>query len=302
MTVLDNRRAKSASPARPEQAGRRAGRRPRGGRFLEAVARHSILIALLLVFLGPLVFVCLTALMTDRQALTQHLWPHPFRWSNFTDVFHTVPLVRYFLNTLLVAGGFTVCAIVSSVPVAYALARFRFRGRTTLFIAFVAAMMLPPQVTVIPLYVLYAHLHWTGTPLPLVVPALFGDAFSIFLLRQFFVTVPQDYLDAARVDGAGELRVLWTAFLPMVRPAIAACGLFSFFYCWNDFFNPMLYVGDRPDWWTLSIALSQFRTVHQVQWNLAMAATLLFVLPVVAVFFFAQRAFVRGIALTGVKG
>lgn len=298
MTVADTGPRTSQrvhGPAKPRN-------RATGDRFLQAVARHSILIAGLIIFLGPLVFVILTALMTDRQALTSNLWPTPVHWSNFTEVFHTVPLVRYFLNTLLVAGGFTVAAIVSSVPVAYALARFRFRGRNGLFVVFIAAMMLPPQVTVIPLYVMYAHLHWTGTPLPLIVPALFGDAFSIFLLRQFFVTVPQDYLDAARVDGAGELRTLWTVFVPLVRPAIAACGLFAFFYCWNDFFNPLLYVGDRPDWWTLSIALSQFRTVHQVQWNLAMAATLLFVLPVIIVFFFAQRAFVRGIALTGVKG
>jgi len=276
-------------------------RRNRRRDFLEGVARHSILIVVLIFFLAPMLFIILTSVMSNSQALTSELWPNPIEWSNFGDVFDAVPLVRYFFNTILIAVLFTLFCLVSSVPVAYALAKFRFKGRNALFVVFIAAMMLPPQVTVVPLYVLYAHLGWTGTPLPLVVPALFGDAFTIFLLRQFFVSIPQSYIEAARLDGASELRLLWSVFIPMVKPAIAAAGLFAFFYTWNDFFNPLLYVGSNPDWYTLSIALSQFRSVHAVQWNLAMAATILFVLPVVVLFFFAQRSFVRGIALSGVK-
>lgn len=283
---------------RPTAPDRRSGRRTR---LLDTVGRHAILIAVLIVFLMPVVFILTTGVMTDGQALTRDLVPHPVQWSNFAEVFRTVPLARYLFNTVLIAVLFTLFSIASSVPVAYALAKFRFRGRIPLFFAFIAAMMLPPQVTVVPLYVMYAHLGWTGTPLPLIIPGLFGDAFTIFLLRQFFVSVPQAYLDAARIDGTGEFRLLWSVFLPMVKPAIAAAGLFAFFFCWNDFFNPLLYLGSNPDWSTLSIALSQFRTVHAVQWNLAMAATVLFVLPVVVLFFFAQRQFVQGIALSGVK-
>lgn len=281
--------------------------RPRGGASwrttaLEVVARHAILIVVLIIFLAPLVFVIGTSLMTTDQVLTTRIVPRPARWSNFRDVFSAAPLVRYFLNTVLVAVLSTIGTIVSSVPVAYALARFHFRGRNALFVVFIAAMVLPPQVTVVPLYVMFAHLHWTGTPAPLIVPSFFGDAYSIFLLRQFFLTVPQGYLDAARVDGAGELKLLRTVFLPLVRPAIAAVGLFSFFYSWNDFFNPLLYLGSNPNWSTLSIALASFRTAHSVEWNLTMAATMVFVIPVVVIFFFAQRVFVEGITLTGVKG
>lgn len=290
------RRSRAEQPAT-----RKAQRRVNRGRFLAAVARHSILIAVLVIFLAPLIFIITTALMTNDQALTNRLWPSPIEWSNFAQVFEAVPLLRYFFNTFLIAVLFTVFALVSSIPVAYALSKFRFRGRNALFVVFIAAMMLPPQVTVVPLYTAYASVGWTGTPLPLIVPALFGDAFTIFLLRQFFISIPQGYLDAARLDGASEIRVLWSVFIPMVKPAIAAAGLFAFFYTWNDFFNPLLYVGANPDWYTLSIALSQFRSVHAVQWNLAMAATLLFVLPVLILFFFAQRSFVQGIALSGVK-
>ena len=289
-----SRRQNGSSRPQPSRRGKRRD-------LVGVFGRHAILIAVLVVFLSPIVFIVLTALMTDDQALTSALLPNPVEWSNFGQVFEAVPLVRYFANTVIIALLFTVFSLVSSIPVAYALAKFRFRGRNALFFVFIAAMMLPPQVTVVPLYVVYAHLGWTGTPLPLILPALFGDAFTIFLLRQFFVSIPQGYLDAARLDGASELRLLWSVFIPMVKPAIAAAGLFAFFYTWNDFFNPLLYVGSNPDWYTLSIALSQFRSVHAVQWNLAMAATLLFVLPVVILFFFAQRSFVQGIALSGVK-
>ena len=132
--------------------------------------------------------------------------------------------------------------------------------------------------------------------------SFFGDAFSIFLLRQFFLTIPEEYSDAARVDGCGELRVMLSVVTRLAKPALAAVALFSFLYCWNDFFGPLLYTGENQGHWTLSVGLSQFRTVHQVQWNLTMAATLLFMAPVIALFFAAQRAFIEGVTLTGVKG
>jgi multiple sugar transport system permease protein len=162
--------------------------------------------------------------------------------------------------------------------------------------------MLPPQVTVVPLYVMWAKLELVGTLWPLILPNWFGDAFAIFLLRQFFLTIPQEYVDAARVDGCGELRILATVVVRLAKPAIAAVALFSILYTWNDFFLPLLYVGENPDNWVTSIGLSQFRSLHQVQWNLTMAATLLVMLPVIALFFLAQRAFVEGVTLTGVKG
>jgi multiple sugar transport system permease protein len=271
-------------------------------RFLLAVANHSVLIAGAVAFLAPIVFIALTSLMTSNQALSANLWPHPFRFQNFIDVFTKAPLWRWTLNTMIYSCLATIGVIVSSVPVAYALARLRWRGRNLAFLVVLIALMLPPQVSVVPLYVMWAKLHLVGTLWPLIIPNWLGDAFSIFLLRQFFLTIPEDYLDAARVDGCGELRILFTVVTRLAKPAIAAVALFSFLYTFNDFFLPLLYVGENSHNWVLSIGLAQFRSAHQVQWNLTMAATLLVMAPVIILFFLAQRAFVEGVTLTGVKG
>jgi len=271
-------------------------------RFLIAVADHSLLIAAAVIFLSPLVFIVLTAFMTNSQALSPDLWPHPFRWHNFVEIFQKAPLWKYALNSLLYGGLATLFLLLSSIPVAYALSRLRWRGRHAAFLVVLVAMMLPPQVTVIPVYVMWAKLHLVGTLWPLILPNLLGDAFSIFLLRQFFLTIPEEYIDAARVDGCGEFRILTTVVLRLAKPAIAAVALFSFLFCFNDFFGPLLYTGENPANWTLSVGLSQFRTVLQVQWNLTMAATVVVMAPVVLLFFLAQRAFVEGVTLTGVKG
>jgi multiple sugar transport system permease protein len=276
-------------------------------RLLLTVANHSVLIAAAIAFLAPFVFITLTALMTNDQALSSRLWPSPFAWHNFVDVFTKAPLWRWTLNTLMYSVLATIGVIVSSVPVAYALARLRWRGRTAAFMVVLIALMLPPQVTVVPLYVMWAKLHpfglnFIGTLWPVIIPNWFGDAFSIFLLRQFFLTIPEDYLDAARVDGCGELRILTTVVVRLAKPAIAAVALFSFLYTFNDFFLPLLYTGEAAHHWVLSIGLSEFRSLHQVQWNLTMAATLLVMAPVIVLFFLAQRAFVEGVTLTGVKG
>ena len=281
---------------------RRPPRAVRRRRALIAIADHSILIALAIMFLAPFAFMLLTALMTNDQTLSSKLWPQPFHWSNVTEIFHKAPLWRYTLNTMIYAGLSTVGVLVSSIPVAYALSRLRWRGRDAVFLLVLATMMLPAQVTAVPLYVMWSKLHLVGSLAPLVIPNWFGDAFSIFLLRQFFLTIPEEYSDAARVDGCGELRILLTVVLRLAQPAIAAVGLFAFLYAWNDFFGPLLYTGENPAHWTLSLGLSQFRTQYQVEWNLTMMATILFMAPVIALFFAAQKAFVEGVTLTGVKG
>jgi multiple sugar transport system permease protein len=268
---------------------------------LVAVADHSLLIAAAIAFAAPLAFIVLTSLMTNDQALTPRLWPEPFQWSNYTEVFDQAPMLRYALNTMLYAVGATVLMLISSIPVAYALSRLRWKGRDAVFVLVLVAMMLPPQVTIVPLYVMWAKLNLVGTLWPVILPNLFGDAFSIFLLRQFFLTIPESYLDAARVDGCGELRILVSVVCRMAKPAIAAVALFMFLFCFSDFFGPLLYAGDEESNWTLSVGLAQFRTLHQVQWNLTMAATVMVLAPVIALFFLAQKAFVEGVTLTGVK-
>ncbi len=293
----------ASAPAQATAFVRRRPPRPvRRRRALIAVADHSILIALAIVFLAPFAFMVLTALMTSDQTLSSKLWPHPFHWSNVTEIFDKAPLWRYTLNTMIYAGLSTIGVLVSSIPVAYALSRLRWRGRDAAFLLVLATMMLPAQVTAVPLYVMWSKLHLVGSLAPLIIPNFFGDAFSIFLLRQFFLTIPEEYSDAARVDGCGELRILLTVVLRLAQPAIAAVGLFAFLYAWNDFFGPLLYTGENASHWTLSLGLSQFRTQYQVEWNLTMMATILFMAPVIALFFAAQKAFVEGVTLTGVKG
>ncbi|MGC4111576.1 MAG: carbohydrate ABC transporter permease [Nocardioides sp.] len=271
--------------------------------FLEWVWVHAFAIALGLLFVLPFVFMLLTALMTDQQALTRDMWPNPFAWHNFKDIWHTPGFGIWWRNTIVYAVSGTVLTLLSSVPVAYALAYFRFRGRNLAMMVVIATMMLPPQVAIVPLYLVWAKdLHLTGTLWPLIIPTAFGDAFSIFLLRQFMLTVPREYLEAARIDGCSDLRTLLRVVVPMVRPAIFAVGLFQFFYCWNDYFGPQIYSSENPGAWTLSYGLGSLKSAHHTDWNLTMAATVLVMAPVIIVFFFAQKAFIEGVTLTGVKG
>ena len=288
-----------AVPA-PARGPRRQQRRPR--RLLTFIAEHAIAIAVALMFLAPFVFIALTAVMTNTQALTPDVWPNTWRFDNFVEVFRTAPMLRYLTNSLLYSVLATGFMLLSSIPAAYALARLRWRGRNLAFMAVLVMMMLPPQVTVVPIYVLWARWELTGTLWPLILPNLLGDAFSIFLIRQFLLTIPEEYADAARCDGCSELRVMLQIILPLAKPAIAAAALFMFFLTWNDYFGPLLYTGENANNWTLALGLANFRDLHRVQWNLTMAATLLVMAPVIVLFFFAQKAFVQGVTLTGVKG
>ncbi|WP_326576058.1 carbohydrate ABC transporter permease [Actinacidiphila glaucinigra] len=291
----------AAAPATglPSGARRAAARKA----ALHWIAVHALGIAAALFFVLPFVFVFLTAVMSDSQALTRDLWPRTWEWGNFTTVWDTPGFLTWWRNTLLYAGLGTVLTVVSSTPVAYALAKFRFRGRNLSMMLVVSTMMLPPQVVIVPMYLFWAkQLHLSGTLWPLIIPMAFGDAFSIFLLRQFLLTIPKEYTDAARVDGCSELRTMLRVVLPMAKPAIAAVALFQFFYCWNDYFGPQIYASENPAAWTLSYGLESFKGAHHTNWNLTMAATVLVMAPVIVVFFFAQKAFIEGVTLTGVKG
>jgi multiple sugar transport system permease protein len=270
--------------------------------LLVAVAEHSTAIALCVIVLAPIVLITLTAFMDSSQTLTSAMWPRDWHLSNFGEVFSQAPFLQWLKNSLmysLLATGFM---LLSSFPAAYALARIRWRGRNLVMLAVVTMMMLPPQVTIVPVYQMWANLGLTGTLWPLILPNLLGDAFSIFLLRQFLLSIPRDYSDAARVDGASELQIMVRVILPLARPAIAATAMFMFFFTWNDYFGPLLYTSDQPENWPVGVGLASFRGLHHVEWNLVMAATLLVMAPVIVLFFFAQKAFVEGVTLTGVKG
>lgn len=289
---------KSMVRVRPRQ--RRQSRRRRG--FLLWWANYSIAIALSIMFIAPIVLIVLTSLMTGHQALTSDYWPRSWHPENFVEVFRRAPMVRYMANSMLYAGLATGFMLLSSIPAAYALARLRWRGQNAALVLVIMMMMLPPQVTVVPLYIMWARFDLTGSLWPLILPNLLGDAFSIFLLRQFLLTIPDEYSDAARVDGCSEVRVLVNVILPMAKPAIAATAMFMFFYTWNDYYGPLLYASENPNAWPVSLGLASFRGAHEVSWNLTMAATVLVMLPIFVIFAFAQKAFVEGVNLTGVKG
>lgn len=264
--------------------------------MIRAAGRHATLLVVAAVFIAPIAMALSTALMTDRQIDTAALWPQPFRWRNFADAVDDQPLWHMAWITVQISALSVIGVLLSSVPAAYALARLRWRGRDAALVVVLCAFLLPAQITAIPLFVTYAHLHWVGTILPLVMPSFLGDAFSIFLLRQFFLSVPETLLDAYRLEGAGEWRVMARVVLPMSRPGIAAVALLNVIFSWNDFFTQYLYLGSRPDRWTLSIGLAQYRSVHEIDWNRTMAAAMLVSLPLVGVFLLAQRLLMDGVA------
>ncbi len=195
----------------------------------------------------------------------------------------------------------TVGALVSNVFIAYGFSRVRWPGRDIVFVFVISTMMLPFQVRMIPLYILFAKLGWLNTLLPLIIPIFFGNAFYIFMLRQFMLTLPTELDDAARIDGCNELGIFWRIVLPLSRPAIITVAIFELLHTWNDFLGPLIYLRN-PESYTLAIGLKLYFTQYGAEWALLMAAATMFTLPMVIIFFIAQRTFIEGIALTGIKG
>lgn len=236
------------------------------------------------------------------------IWlPKPLQWANYATVlFGDVPFLLFFQNTVIITSLAMFGQLVSATLVAYGFARFEFPGRDALFVLVLSTLMLPDQVTLIPQYLIFNRLGWLNTFLPLTVPAYFGGgAFAIFLLRQFLRTLPRDLDEAAIIDGCSSLGVLWRVLLPLTRPALGTLAIFSFIYHWNDFIGPLIYL-NNSDKFTLSLGLSYFRYTAQAgvgepQEHLLMAASVLMILPVIVLFFLAQRYFVQGVVLSGVN-
>jgi len=252
---------------------------------------------------GPLLWMVLTSLKSPEQmaAAPYSWWPTPFRWENYTEAVSAIPFMRYLINSLLLCFGSVLGTLVSCTLVAYGFARLRWPGRDWLFALLIATMLLPWQVTMVPRFLIVRELGLYDSLSALVLPKFFAEAFYVFLLRQFFLTVPQEMVDAARVDGCSELGVLGRVVLPLARPALATVALLEFVATWNDYGGPLLYLND-PEKFPLAYGLEQFVSAHSSEMHLLLAAAALFTLPVVALFVIAQRAFVRGIATTGLKG
>jgi len=253
--------------------------------------------------LFPAVWMLSTSLKTNAQLFSGEVtWiPRPAMWSNYVKAWVSVDFTRYTLNTTLYAGSVVIGTLVSNSLVAYGFIRHKFWGREVLFAILLGTMMIPGMVTMIPQYILFSKLQWTGSYLPLVVPAFFGNAFYAFLLRQFFMGLPKDLFEAARIDGAGEMWIWYKVVLPLSKPALATVALFSFEGAWNDYVGPVIYLND-PNLYTLQIGLSMFRNTSDVTWQFVMAASVFIMLPVVILFAAFQRYFVEGAAVSGIKG
>ncbi len=272
-------------------------------RRIAVTAVYLVLIALSITFLAPFALMVSTSLKTEDRIFTESLeWiPNPIRWQNYIEALQSFPFLLYLRNTLFVCALVVVGTVLSSALPAYGFARLRWKGRDVLFLIMLATIMLPAQVTMLPVFVMFRTIGWTGTYLPLVVPPFFGSAFAIFLLRQFFLTIPQELSDAARIDGCTEWRIFWQIIVPLSVPALATVALFAFIGAWTDFINPLVYLTDENTY-TLAVGLQTFVGRHSSEWNLLMAAATVVTLPLMVVFFFTQRLFIEGITLTGIKG
>lgn len=272
----------------------------------QTIWRISVYILLALgglLFMLPALWMITTAFKTlaESQSFPPVWIPSTIQLNNFVEPFQELPFGRFYLNTVIITVFSIVGVLVSCTPVAYAFARLRFRGRDPLFIMVLATMMLPDQTTLIPLYVFFSRLGWVNTFLPLIVPRFFAtDAFIIFLMRQFFLTLPRDLDDACKIDGGGTLTILFRLIIPLSLPLFGVIIILQFVAHWNSFFWPLVFL-NTLDNYTISLGLRLFQTRYFVQMNTLMAMSLLASLPTIALFFAAQRYFIQGIVLTGVN-
>ncbi len=287
------------------RVGAAPGLRGEGGmRLLGFSGVYLVLTVVGLVLALPFLFLLSTSLKLEGTEFTfPPQWlPSPVVWGNYPSALQTVPYLAYARNTVVITVAATLGALVTASMSAFAFARIRFPGRNFLFLLLISTLMLPDAVTLVPKYILFSKLHWINTYLPLTVPVWFGGgAFNVFLLRQFFMTIPYDLDEAARMDGGGNWRIYWSVLLPLSKPALTAVAIFSVIYNWNDFLNPLIYL-NQQQYFTLALGLQFFQSEYGTQWTLMMAASVMMIAPIILLFFLAQRVFIEGIQLTGIAG
>lgn len=290
--------------AGPELSVRRNVRR--SGRKGNPILR-AITIALLLLFaflmLMPFIWLVSSSLKTQINIFQYPpQWiPNPIVWQNYADALTYKPFLLYFRNSLIYAGLNVIAVVFTASFCAYGFARIKFRGRNFWFGIVLATLFLPYVIVIVPQFIMFTRLGWRNSFLPLVVPMFFGGgAFNIFLLRQFFMTIPEELADAARIDGSSEFGIYWRIMMPLARPALVTVGIFTFLNAWNDLLGPLLYLA-VPDLYTISLGLANFQGTLTTRWDLLMAASTATILPVLILFFVAQRYFIRGIVLTGMR-
>ncbi|HMN26542.1 MAG TPA: carbohydrate ABC transporter permease [Caldilineaceae bacterium] len=284
-----------------------------GNRFMPGLLRqfvvYSLLVLLAALFLLPFYWMVNTALKPVEQVFTlPPTWvPNPVRWANFVEAMimpyeASPPVYIYAINTSLITFNGVVATLLSSAMVAYAFARLEFPGKNVLFLGILSTLMIPFAVVMVPQFIVWKNLNWLDTLWPLMIPHWFGSAWNIFLLRQFFMSIPREYDEAALMDGASRWGIFWRIILPLAKPALAAVGVFAFVFFWNDFLGPLIILS-TPKNFTLTIYLANFQVAYArtTQWNLYMAAALIIILPCLVLFFFSQNAFLKGITISDFK-
>lgn len=277
-----------------------------------SVVKHLTLLVVGVTFLLPFWWMVATSLKPDQAMFhippllvplqNPELW-NELVWLNYprSFTFTRPPFTVFIWNTIVIAAISVVGAVISNPLAAYGLSRIRWPGRDLLFGITLSTLFLPVFVTLIPLFLVYRTFGWIGTPLPLIVPPFFGNALFIFLLRQFFLTIPQELSEAARIDGAGEFRIFAGVILPLAKPALATIALFEFLHAWRDFFGPLIFL-TRKETYTIALGLNFYRFEYDTAWGLMMAMSVCVTAPIIILFFFVQRTFIQGITLTGIKG
>ena len=273
--------------------------------LLHDIVVYSLLIVLSLLFLFPFYWMVSTALKAEHNVFTwPPQWiPDPVLWSNFKEALSNpqLPFPLFFRNTMILEIGIIVGRLISCTLIAYGFARLEAPGKNILFAILLATLMLPSAVTQIPRFLLFNEIGWVNSFLPLIVPAWFGEAYAIFLMRQFFMTIPRELEEAARIDGANFFQIITRIIVPLSMPVLTVILILSFKDVWNDFFGPLLYLNDLTKY-PLAVGLQYFNGQFRVQMSLLMAAAVVVLLPLLIVFFIAQRAFVEGVSLTGLAG
>ncbi len=275
----------------------------RVGHLLGRGLVHAILVIGALVMLFPLIWMVMVSLDDNAQLYTippQYI-PTVLHWSNYPQAVTAFPFFRYLLNTITITGAGLIGLLFSCTLVGYSFARLRWPGRDAFFIVLLATMMVPPQVTLIPLFIIWKHLGALDTYAPLIVPSFFGSAYLIFFTRQFFMTIPFELEDAARVDGCGYFTIYFRLMLPLSMPLIITLALFAFIWHWNDFVGPLIYL-QSPQKYTLQLGLLAFNGQYQTDIPPLIAAATLMVLPIVVIFLFGQQYFIKSVVLSGLKG
>lgn len=264
---------------------------------------HVVLIVLSVFFVFPFLWLLSTSLKSTEEMFKYplELIPRVFRFSNYLDAVNEIPFFRYTLNTLFVTAMSIAGQLFGATLVAYSVSLVDWKGKNIIFGVIMSTMMIPIQVTMVPVYIIFYKMGLVGTFWPLIIPTFTGAPIYIFLLRQFFLSLPGSLISAAKIDGASEARTFLQIVLPLCRPAITSVAVVTFLYTWSDFLSPLLYL-NKQDLFTLTLGLQGFLGQHTVEWNKLMAASALFTLPIVALFFVAQKQFIQGITLTGIKG